>query len=141
MPDLLLEPWRQRIPTATVQKPETVEQAPIEAQLITDTTALNSGADAIVTARYLQAMVNKQREAKLSTTPKLNGLQDAFAAFTTRVEAAAQKLTERMDTVAVTTETAVTKFGSAVDKVEAQAKAIDDAANQITNGGPPLGNS
>lgn len=74
-------------------------------------------------------------------TPNLNGLQGAFANFTKRVDSAALSLTKRMDSVATFTETAVEKFGGAVDKVEAQARAIDNAANQMTNGGPPLGNS
>ena len=45
-----------------------------------------------------------------------------------------------MDTAAETTETAITKFGAAVGQVEATAKDIDNAANQLTNGGPALGN-
>jgi hypothetical protein len=77
----------------------------------------------------------------LTATPKLNGLQDAFTAFTARVEKAAESLIQRMDAVAGTTEGAVTKFSGAVEKVAVTAKSIDDAANQLTNGGPPLGNS
>lgn len=73
----------------------------------------------------------------LTATPKLNGLHAAFAGFTARVEAAAGKLTARMDSVGAYTETAVQKFSGAVDTIEAQAKTIDDAANQITNGAPP----
>jgi hypothetical protein len=79
-------------------------------------------------------------KAPSTGTPALNSLQDTFSRFTARVDRAAAKLAARMDSVASFTETAVEKFGGAIDKVEAQAKAIDDAANQMTNGGPPLGN-
>lgn len=77
----------------------------------------------------------------LTATPNLNGITAAFEKFTARVEAAAVKLTARMDSVGTYTETAVEKFGGAVTTIEAKAKAIDDAANQMTNGGPPLDSS
>ena len=141
MSDLLLEPWRHNIPTATVPKPEPSQPPPLTIEkAVTSAPDIARATDKIVAARVLQTMANNIREGKLATTPKLNGLQDAFKAFTARVEAAAESLTNRMDTAAGTTETAITKFGHAVEQVEATAKSIDDAANQLTNGGPPLGN-
>ncbi len=74
-------------------------------------------------------------------TPKLNGLPNAFASFIARVEAAAGKVHDKMNSVAGETESAVTKFSGAIDPIAAMAKQIDDTANQLTNGGPPLGNS
>lgn len=74
-------------------------------------------------------------------TPKLNGLTAAFDKFTARVEAAADSLHKRMDNVGSFTEGAVEKFGGAVEQIQAKAQAIDDAANQMTNGGPPLDES
>lgn len=82
-----------------------------------------------------------KQPAMTAATPKLSGLHEAFGKFTQRVEAAADRLHKRMDSVGGFTENAVDKFGSAIDKVEAHAKSIDDAANQMTNGGPPMGNS
>lgn len=100
------------------------------------TQAIADRTDSLVAERVLIT-----KGITVTATPKLNGLSDAFGKFTARVEAAADKLQKRMDSVGDYTETAVTKFGAGVDKIEAQAKAIDDAANQMSNGGPPLGNS
>lgn len=138
--DLLLEPWRKPIPVATVPMP--APQAPtLEQQVVTEPVVLNAVANSLAAASELRSVARDIREGKLTTTPKLNGLQDYFAKFTERVEASVQKLMDKMDGTAGTTEAAVEKFGGAVDKVAATAKAIDDAANQMTNGGPPLGNS
>lgn len=138
--DLLLEPWRKPIPVATVPMP--APQAPtLEQQVVTEPVVLNAVANSLAAASELRSVARDIREDKLTTTPKLNGLQDYFAKFTERVEASVQKLMDKMDGTAGTTEAAVEKFGGAVDKVAATAKAIDDAANQMTNGGPPLGNS
>jgi len=132
--DVLIEPWRHPIPTATVPKPE---RQTIQASDVGD---IRDVLDARTDSLTIERLALKKGIA-LTATPKLNGLQDAFTAFTSRVEKAAESLISRMDAVAGTTENAVTKFGGAVDKVEATAKSIDDAANQLTNGGPPLGNS
>lgn len=138
--DILLEPWRKPIPVATVPMP--APQAPtLEQQVVTEPVVLNAVANSLAAASELRSVARDIREGKLTTTPKLNGLQDYFAKFTERVEASVQKLMDKMDGTAGTTEAAVEKFGGAVDKVAATAKAIDDAANQMTNGGPPLGNS
>lgn len=140
MSDLLLEPWRH-LPTAPVPKPQAQPAVPLETQIVTEPAVLNAVADSIAAETGLRAVARDIREGKLTTTPKLSGLQASFAKFTERVEAAAQKLMDKMDGTATTTEAAVEKFGGVVDSVAAQAKAIDDAANQMTNGGPPLGNS
>jgi hypothetical protein len=51
----------------------------------------------------------------------------------------AQRLHDKMDVAEKTTETSIVKFEGAVDQVLDTVKQIDDAANQMTNGGPPLG--
>jgi hypothetical protein len=132
-PDFLVEPWRIQIPTATVPKPQPIAP-PVASPSDAITKAIDDRTDSLVIERLAL-----KKGITLTTTPKLNGLQDAFKAFTARVEAAAESLTTRMDTAASTTETAITKFGAAVSQVEATAKDIDNAANQLTNGGPPLG--
>jgi hypothetical protein len=139
--DFVAEPWRIPIPTAIVPKPH-ASSAPLPARPTEPsssepdiTKAIDDRADSLIIERLAL-----KKGIVLTSTPKLNGLQDAFKAFTTRVEAAAESLTKRMDTAAETTETAITKFGAAVGQVEATAKDIDNAANQLTNGGPPLGN-
>lgn len=125
MTDLLLEPWPLRgtgphEPTPTI------------------TTAIQSATDRLTTERGVRAII---REGLVSSTPNLDGLQNVFANFTTRVDGLAKKLADRMQSVGDYTENAVTKFGNGVDKIEATAKAIDNAANQMTNGGPPLAGS
>ena len=130
--DLLLEPWKRHIPTALVPKPPSPR--PATPHVIID--AIEARTDSLIIQRLAL-----KKGIILTSTPKLNGLQDAFTAFTARVEKAAEALINRMDSVAGTTEGAVEKFGGAVEKVAVTAKSIDDAANQLTNGGPPLGNS
>jgi hypothetical protein len=140
MADLLLEPW-QHIPTATVPpRPAAPPPLTIE-QVIASAPDIAGATERIITARVLHGLASDIREGRMSQTPKLDGLLGNFSAFTARVEAAAQKMSEKMDGTATFTEAAVDKFGTAVDKVHAQAQAIDDAANQLSNGGPPLGNS
>lgn len=114
----------------------------LEQQIVTEPAVLNAVSDSLAAASGLKSIARDIREGKLSTTPKLNGLQGAFAKFTERVEAVAETLMKRMDSAATMTEGAVEKFGGAVAAIEAQAKTIDDAANQLTNGGPsgPLPN-
>lgn len=82
-----------------------------------------------------------QRAPAMSATPKLDSLLDGFGLFAVTVEEAAGRLHERMARAAGKTVDAVDKFSGAVDKVEATAHAIDDAANRLTNGGPPLAGS
>lgn len=122
---------------ALAQNPLAQPIPSLEQQVVTEPAVLDAVADSIAAAAGLRTLARDIREGKLSTTPKLSGLQDAFAKFTTRVEAAAQALIDKMEGTAASTETAVQKFGGAVDSVAATAKAIDDAANQLTNGGPP----
>jgi hypothetical protein len=135
--DFVTEPWRIQIPTALMPKPQPPAlpaAPPSEPDPITK--AIEDRADSFVIERLAL-----KKGIILTSTPKLNGLQDAFKGFTERVEASVQKLMDKMDGTATTTEAAVEKFGSAVDKVAATAKQIDDAANQMTNGGPPLAGS
>lgn len=117
MNDSVLEPWPRRQPKLDIGD------------------ALEARADSLTLER-----IALKKGIVLTSTPNLNGLTDAFAKFTQRVEDAALGLVKRMDSVAGTTENAVTKFGGAVDKVAETAKQIDDAANQLTNGAP-VGNS
>jgi hypothetical protein len=137
--DFIIEPWRHPIPTAIVPKPQIPAPLPVQSLgpsssgLDPITQAIEDRTDSLIIERLA-----RKKGIILTTTPKLNGLQDAFKAFTSRVEAAADSLTKRMDSAATTTETAIVKFGAAVGQVEATAKSIDDAANQLTNGGPPL---
>ncbi len=74
-------------------------------------------------------------------TPKLNGLQQKFAEFTARIEGAVDKIYDEMDQTAAYTESGIVKYSGAVRTIKETAKAIDDAANQMTNGGPPLADS
>lgn len=75
-------------------------------------------------------------------TPKLMGLNDRLAGMLGSVEAAADRLHRRMTKVEDMSNDGIAKINTVVDSVEAIAKDIHDAANQMTNGGPPLlGNS
>src|SRR6185437_15010154 len=100
--DVLLEPWRHPIPVATVPKPPPPEPAPSSGPDITQ--VIEARADSLTIERLAL-----KKGITLTATPKLNGLQDAFTQFTARVEKAAANLMQRMDTVAGTTENAVTK--------------------------------
>lgn len=80
------------------------------------------------------------RTTAMANTPKLNSLMGSYDAFTARVEAAADAVHKRLDAIGGQAETSTAKLSKAVDPIEAMVKQIDDTANQLTNGGPPLGN-
>lgn len=83
----------------------------------------------------------KGKSMSNAKTPKLNSLAGAFDSFANRVEAAAQKVLDRMESVGGGAETSAAKLDKAIDPIEAIVKNIDDTANQLTNGGPPLDDS
>lgn len=75
-------------------------------------------------------------------TPKLLGLNDRLAGMISSVENAADRLHKRMESVENLSVNGIAKIDGVVSGVEAIARDIHDAANQMTNGGPPLlGNS
>lgn len=71
-------------------------------------------------------------------TPKLLGLNDRLAGMLGSVEAAADRLHRRMSKVEDMSVDGIAKIDAVVDSVEAIATEIHNAANQMTNGAPPL---
>lgn len=71
-------------------------------------------------------------------TPKLMGLNDRLAGMIGSVEMAADRLHKRMSKVEDMSTEGIAKINVVVDSVEAIAKDIHDAANQMSNGAPPL---
>ena len=114
-----------------------VEAAVIEtrvAQAVNEEAAFVNNLDAEVR----QIKINHSTGQQHMQTPKLNSLKGAFESFTKRVEAAAGTLLNQMDETGSSAEQAVTKFGGVVESIHATVKDIEDTANQMTNGGPPL---
>ena len=75
----------------------------------------------------------------MSKTPNLDLLAaGAFDSFTARVDRAMGAVVARLQSVGGSAETSAAKLNSAIDPIEAVVKQVDDAANQLTNGGPPL---
>ena len=115
-----------------------VETAVIETrvgQAVIEEAAFVNNLDAEVSQIKINHSTSGQQNMQ---TPKLNSLKGAFESFTKRVEAAAGTLLNQMDETGSSAEQAVTKFGGVVDSIHATVKDIEDTANQMTNGGPPL---
>lgn len=74
-------------------------------------------------------------------TPKLMGLNDRLAGMISSVETAADRMHKRIAKVEDMSSDGIAKINTVVDSVEAIAKDIHDAANQMTNGAPPLSDS
>lgn len=72
------------------------------------------------------------------TTPKLNSLANAFANFTDRVEAAADKVLQRMEAAGSNVEDNVRKLDTAIDPIVAVSQNIAQVAGALSNGAPPL---
>lgn len=78
---------------------------------------------------------------KMAGTPKLDGFMSGFDSFTAKVEGLVDDLNKSMADTVTQVGASTTKLGGAVGKIKAKAKQMEDVANQLSNGGPPLGNS
>lgn len=71
-------------------------------------------------------------------TPKLQALAGKLRDVRARVEQRAVELSDRLDKVDQSSETNAGRLHTELDKIDAAVREVEDLANQMTNGGPPL---
>lgn len=74
-------------------------------------------------------------------TPKLQGLASKLRHVTQSIEDRAVRLADRLDSVDQKDAEAHAKVHTEIDKIEDASRGLDDFANQVSNGGPPLDGS
>lgn len=134
-PDFPLEPWRHRIPIATVPKPKPPpsEYAPrldIGRALVT-TEEIAHVTDKIVTARIL---TNIARERRLSIAGKMAALTERAKDFNTKTEGVLDGIAEKITKAEAKRDTAAEKHHAYYDLVIAGVDESISAIERLSNG-------
>jgi hypothetical protein len=120
--DVLLEPWR---------KPDA---EPLEAKLITDSDALNAGADKIVAARVLTTIA---RDRRMSLLGKMQALTESAQDFNKETEAVLDGIAEKIVSARAKRDAAKEKHHGYYDGI---VKGIEDSVvviDRLSNGPLP----
>lgn len=74
-------------------------------------------------------------------TPKLQGLAAKMRDVTASIEGRALQLSDRLDKADRSSAQNADRVHAELDKIEAAVRQVEDLANQMSNGGPPLEDS